>query len=188
MNERLRNREAEAAVETLLDFVGEDVGREGLRQTPNRVVRSFVELCSGYLLDPADLLGQATFVEQVDEMIVTGPFPFSSTCEHHLLPFLGTAVVAYVPRDGRITGLSKVPRAFHALAARLQVQERLTVEMADAVEKALDPQGVAVVVQAEHLCASVRGVRTRTPLSTSVMRGCFRERDAARAEVLALLR
>jgi GTP cyclohydrolase I len=152
------------------------------------VVRAWQELCCGYHQDPVAILHQAMFTDaQADELIVAGPFPFASICEHHLLPFIGTAVVAYLPDEGRVTGLSKLPRALAALSARLQVQERLTHEMAEAMETALDPLGWGVVLRAEHLCASVRGVRTRTPFTTSVMRGALRSNDAARAELLALI-
>lgn len=181
--------EVEYAIDTLLRYIGEDPDRPGLTDTPRRVVRAWQELCAGYHVDPVVLLRSAMFVDaDLDELVIAGPFAFASMCEHHLLPFVGTAVVGYVPKEGRVTGLSKLPRALAALSARLQVQERLTSEMADALEEALDPLGVAVVLVAEHLCASVRGVRTRTPFTTSVMRGCCRENAPARAELLALIR
>jgi GTP cyclohydrolase IA len=180
--------QAEAAVLTLLDFIGEDSGREGLADTPSRVARSWQELCCGYAQDPVAILRSAMFTDaELDELVVAGPFPFASMCEHHLLPFVGTAVIAYLPEAGRVTGLSKLPRALGALSARLQVQERLTAQMADALRLALDPLGWGVVLRAEHLCASVRGVRTRTPFTTSVMRGALRSNPAARAEMLALV-
>lgn len=181
--------EAEAAVARLLALIGEDPDRPGLIDTPRRVVAAWEEMACGYQLDPVAILRSAVFVDaDLDELVVAGPFPFASTCEHHLLPFTGEASIAYVPRDGKVTGLSKLPRALGALAARLQVQERLTSQVADAVEAALDPLGVAVVLRAEHLCASLRGVRTRTPFTTSVVRGVLRDRDAARAEALGLMR
>jgi GTP cyclohydrolase I len=180
--------DAEAAVGTLLTLIGEDRDRPGLLDTPSRVVRSWQELCCGYAQDPVAILRSAMFTDaHLDELVVAGPFPFASICEHHLLPFVGTAVIAYLPDEGRVTGLSKLPRALAALSARLQVQERLTSEMADALHLALDPLGWGVVLRAEHLCASVRGVRTRTPFTTSVMRGALRSNDAARAELLALI-
>jgi GTP cyclohydrolase I len=177
------------AVVRLLELVGEDPTRPGLVDTPRRVVNAWREMTAGYQVDPVGLLRSAVFTDgAVDQMVTAGPFPFSSICEHHLLPFSGVAAVSYVPRGGRVTGLSKLPRAVHALAGRLQVQERLTRQIADAMVEALDPAGVAVVVSAVHSCASLRGVRTRTPFTTSEMRGVFRDRDAARSELLHLIR
>lgn len=177
------------AVVRILEMVGEDPTREGLLDTPRRVVKAWRELTAGYAVDPVEVLGSAVFTDgAVDQMVTAGPFSFSSICEHHLLPFSGVAAVSYVPRNGKVTGLSKLPRAVHALAGRLQVQERLTRQIAEALTEALDPAGVAVVVSAVHSCASLRGVRTRTPFTTSEMRGVFRDRDAARSELLHLIR
>jgi len=187
MGDRPPDTPAEAAVRTLLEHVGEDPQREGLRDTPGRVARAWTEMTCGYRLDPVDILRSALFTEPgADQLVVAGPFEFTSLCEHHCLPFAGVAVVGYVPADGRITGLSKLPRAVLALAQRLQVQERLTAEIADAIETALHPQGVGVVLTAVHSCAELRGVKTRTPFTTSDMRGCLRNEQAARAELLAV--
>lgn len=177
------------AVVRLLELVGEDPSRAGLLGTPRRVVAALREMTAGYADDPVKVLRSAVFSEaESDAMVVAGPFPFQSLCEHHVLPFTGFAAVGYVPRDGNIVGLSKLPRAFLALARRLQVQERLTHEMAAAVVKALDPFGVGVVVTAVHACAELRGVRTRTPMTTSAMVGCLRDQPECRQELLALTR
>lgn len=176
------------AVQRLLLHVGEDPNRQGLVGTPDRVVRALAEMTCGYREDPVALLRSAMFTEEgADEIIVAGPFPMMSLCEHHLLPFVGHCVAAYIPRDGVITGLSKIPRAAHAIFRRLQVQERATAALADAMVEALDPEGVGVVVRATHACAELRGVRTRTPMTTSVMRGHLRDRSDARSELLSLI-
>jgi GTP cyclohydrolase I len=179
---------AEAAVRELLLAVGEDPDREGLKQTPSRVARSYAETFGGLFVDPDDVL-ETTFDEHHDELVLVKDIPLYSTCEHHLIPWHGTAAVGYIPGDdGRITGLSKLARLVDLYARRPQVQERLTTQVADAVMSRLQPQGVIVVVEAEHLCMSMRGVRkpgSRT--MTSAVRGIFQSDPRTRAEALSLV-
>ena len=173
------------AVAELLAAIGEDPGREGLVATPARVADMYAELFSGIGDDPARHL-TVTFAADHDEMVMVRDIPFASFCEHHLVPFIGRAHVAYIPGDdGRITGLSKLARLVDGFAHRLQVQERLTTQIAGAIEEALAPQGVLVVVEAEHLCMSMRGVRKPGTLTvTSSVRGLFRTDVATRAEAM----
>lgn len=176
------------AVRTLLRLVGESPDREGLQSTPGRVVESLVQLTSGYRADVADLLANAVFPESYDEMVLVRDIRFYSLCEHHLLPFFGTAQVAYIP-DGRVVGLSKLPRIVDAFSRRLQVQERLTSEIANAIQSHLQPKGVAVVLEADHLCMMMRGVgQPESRTVTSCMTGVFRRDPRTRAEFLGLLR
>jgi GTP cyclohydrolase IA len=179
---------AEAAVRELLIAVGEDPDREGLQATPGRVARAYAEVFAGLFVDPDDVL-QTTFDEHHDELVLVKDIPIYSTCEHHLVPWHGTAAVGYIPgSDGRITGLSKLARVVDLYARRPQVQERLTSQVADAVLKRLDPQGVIVVVQAEHLCMSMRGIRKPgTMTMTSAVRGIFKSDSRTRAEALNLI-
>lgn len=173
-----------AAVREILTAVGEDVDREGLRGTPERIARLYGELLAGYTTDPVALVNGALFQAEYDEMIVVRDIEFSSLCEHHLLPFLGHAHVAYVPRD-KIIGLSKIPRIVDMFARRLQVQERLTRQVADFVAEVVQPQGVAVVIEALHLCASIRGVKkSQARMVTSVMTGAFKTNPKTRAEFM----
>lgn len=176
-----------AAVRELLAAIGEDPDREGLRETPARVARAYAELFEGLDADAAEVLS-TTFDIAHDEMVLVKDIEVYSTCEHHLVPFHGLAHVGYVPsRDGRITGLSKIARLVDVYAKRPQVQERLTTQVADAMVRLLEPRGVIVVVECEHLCMSMRGVRkpgARTV--TSAVRGVLRE-PATRAEVLSLI-
>ena len=178
----------ENAVRELLGAIGEDPKRDGLLDTPARVARMYGEICSGLREEPADHLEKTFQVEQ-DEIIVVRDISFYSICEHHLIPFCGKAHVAYLPeKDGRITGLSKLARLVDGFARRPQVQERLTGEIADAIDEKLSPRGAAVVLEAEHLCMSMRGIRkpgARTV--TSSMRGIFRSNSASREEVLNLI-
>lgn len=175
-------------IRALLYLVGDDPDREGLRDTPSRVVRALQDHCNTNGTTPEAILG-TVFTEAVDEMVVVGPVSFSSLCEHHLLPMHGTATIAYIPRDGRVVGLSKLPRLLDHFASRLQVQERLTAQVAEAIQSVLDPLGVAVVLRGTHTCLSTRGARKREALmTTSVMNGYFRDLPAARAEVLDLAR
>ena len=177
-----------AAVAELLDAIGEDVTRTGLRETPRRVAEMYAELFSGIDTDPASNL-RTTFAAGHDEMVMVRDIPFTSLCEHHLVPFSGHAHVAYLPGpDGRITGLSKLARLVEGFARRLQVQERMTVEIADAIDKDLQPRGALVVIEAEHLCMSMRGVRKPgTTTITSSVRGTFRSDPATRAEALGFV-
>ena len=176
----------EGAVRTILSAVGEDPSRPGLQDTPGRVARMYAEMFSGLKIDPARHL-QVTFPEDYDEMVLVRDITFTSMCEHHLLPFSGTAHVAYIP-NGRVTGLSKLARVVEEVARRPQVQERMTHMIADLVERELQSTGVAVVIQAEHSCMSIRGVRKPgSSTVTSAMRGVFKTNQASRAEVLALI-
>jgi GTP cyclohydrolase IA len=178
----------EKAVAELLEAIGEDVSRDGLADTPARVAAMYEELFSGLHDDPARHL-TVTFAADHDEMVMVRDIPFASLCEHHLVPFIGRAHVAYIPNsDGRLTGLSKLARLVDGYARRLQVQERMTTEIADAIESALDPRGVLVVVEAEHLCMSMRGVKKPGTLTvTSAVRGLFRRDPATRAEAMQFL-
>lgn len=181
--------DARDAVQALLVALGEDPGREGLRRTPERVAELYGELLSGRDVDPASVL-DVVFDEGCDEMILVRDIPLASVCEHHLLPFTGRAHVGYVPnKKGQITGLSKLARVVDVCSRRLQVQERLTAQVADAIERALDPRGVIVVVEAEHLCMSIRGIKAPGHRAvTSAVRGIFRENVATRAEAMAMIR
>ena len=181
------NGTVEAAVQRILTEIGEDPERDGLVGTPGRVHRMYTELTAGYHVDPDRLINNAIFEVDYSEMVVVKDIPFYSLCEHHLLPFFGTAAVAYIPR-GRVLGLSKIPRIVEMYARRLQVQERLTQQVADFLEERLQPQGVGVVIEATHLCAVMRGVRKAgTIMTTSAVLGLFRSRDKTRAEFLAHL-
>lgn len=178
----------ERGVRLLLEGIGEDLGRPGMRETPARVARMYEEITSGLHEDPSEVL-QAVFDEGHDEMVMVRDIPLHSLCEHHLLPFIGRAHVAYVPnRHGRITGLSKLARLVDGLAKRPQVQERLTAQVADALVERLDPQGALVVLEAEHLCMSMRGVRKPGAITvTSAVRGVFRDSMPTRLEAMNLI-
>ena len=176
------NGRVEAAVHQILTEIGEDPDRQGLIGTPERVHRMYTELTAGYHVDPERLINGAIFDIAYSEMVVVKDIPFYSLCEHHLLPFFGTAAVGYIPR-GRVVGLSKIPRIVEMYGRRLQVQERLTQQIADFLQERLDPQGVGVVLEATHLCAVMRGVRKPgTVMTTSYVLGLFRTRDRTRAE------
>lgn len=181
-------RRAEEAVRELIRWIGDDPGREGLRDTPRRVTEAFLEYFRGYEECPESYLTR-TF-EQVggyDEIVLLRDIPFHSHCEHHLAPIMGKAHVAYLPKD-KVVGISKLARVVHAFAKRLQVQERLTAEIADCIQKVLEPAGVAVVIEATHACMTCRGVETPgVVMTTSRMMGVFREDDKARHEVLKLM-
>jgi GTP cyclohydrolase IA len=176
------------AVRDILEAVGEDPDRDGLQRTPERMADMYAELLSGIGRDAAEELN-VVFDAGHDEMIMVRDIPLYSLCEHHGLPFIGTANVAYIPnKDGQITGLSKLARVVDTLSRRLQVQERLTTQIADAIEKALDPRGVLVVLEAEHLCMTMRGVsKPGSRTVTSAVRGQFRKNDATRAEAMRLI-
>ena len=183
----LDDTSAEDAVVRLLQFIGEDPTREGLRETPGRVMRAWKEWSSGYDIDPAGVL--KTFKDgATDEMVIVHNIPVVSKCEHHMADITGLAHVGYIP-NGRILGLSKLPRLVEVFARRLQVQERLTGQIADALQEHLHPKGVGVLVRASHACMSGRGVRVHGSLTTtSAMRGAFLDKPEARAEFLALCR
>jgi GTP cyclohydrolase I len=178
----------EAAVLEILAALGEDPERDGLQKTPGRVARMYEELFAGFEENPADHL-EVTFAADHDEMVMVRDIPFASLCEHHMVPFMGRAHVAYIPgSDGRITGLSKLARLVDGYAKRLQVQERMTSQIADTIELALDPKGVLVVVEAEHLCMSMRGVKkSGTSTVTSAVRGLFRSDTSTRFEAMQFL-
>jgi len=178
----------EAAVREILTAIGEDPDRDGLLETPARVARMYAETCSGLHDDPARHL-KVTFDANHDEMIMVRDIPLYSLCEHHLVPFHGTAHVAYIPNtDGRVTGLSKLARLVDGYARRPQVQERLTAQVANAIEATLSPRGVLVVVEAEHLCMAMRGVRKPgSSTVTSAVRGLFRDDVASRAEAMRFI-
>ena len=178
--------EHEALVRRQLELLGEDPEREGIRRTPERVAKSLAWLTRGYSLDVADAVGDAQFAEEHRQMVMVRDIDFYSLCEHHMLPFYGKAHIAYVP-NGRILGLSKLPRIVEIYARRLQVQERLTEQIATAVEHVVDPLGVGVVLEAVHLCLMMRGVEKQgSKTITSALRGTFRECPMTRDEFLRL--
>ncbi len=183
------NRErVEAAVRELLIGIGEDPDRPGLVGTPDRVARACEELFGGIADDPARHLRKQFHEPGNEELVVVRDIPFHSMCEHHLLPFIGRAHVAYIPRDGRITGLSKIARCVAGYAARPQLQERLTAQIADAMVDELDPLGVLVVIEAEHTCMTMRGIRAAGAMTvTSAVRGSLRSDARSREEALSLL-
>jgi GTP cyclohydrolase I len=177
-----------AAVREILAAIGEDPDRDGLRDTPARVGRMYAEICAGLHEDPATHL-KVAFEAGHDEMVLVRDIPLYSLCEHHLIPFLGKAHVAYIPNyDGRVTGLSKLARVVDGFAKRPQVQERLTVQIAEAMETVLQPMGVMVVIEAEHLCMSMRGIRKAGATTvTSAVRGSFRTSESTRAEAMRFI-
>lgn len=178
----------EAAVRELLIGIGEDPDRPGLVGTPDRVARACEELFGGIADDPAHHLRKQFYEPGNEELVVVRDIPFHSMCEHHLLPFIGRAHVAYIPRDGRITGLSKIARCVAGYAARPQLQERLTAQVADAMVDELDPLGVLVVIEAEHTCMTMRGIRAAGAMTvTSAVRGSLRSDARSREEALSLL-
>ncbi|HSK93687.1 MAG TPA: GTP cyclohydrolase I FolE [Candidatus Angelobacter sp.] len=182
-----RRPSLEEAVRTLLAEVGEDPAREGLARTPERVRRMYDELTAGYHVDPDGLVNGAWFAVDYDEMVVVRDIEFFSLCEHHLLPFIGRAHVGYLPK-GRVIGLSKLPRIVDMYAQRLQVQERLTVQIADFLMERLEPKGVGCVIEATHLCTMMRGVRKQeATMVTSSMVGTFRRDARTRAEFMGLI-
>jgi GTP cyclohydrolase I len=175
----------EQAVAQILSAVGEDPRREGLQFTPRRVARMYHELLGGYTMDPTAIVNDALFEVKYDEMVIVRDIEFYSMCEHHMLPFIGRAHVAYIP-NGKVLGLSKIPRIVDMYARRLQVQERMTRQIADFLRDLLQPQGVAVVVEAMHLCSMMRGVKKHDArMTTSAMHGAFRANLASREEFLA---
>jgi GTP cyclohydrolase I len=178
------NEQIEEAVRTILDHIGEDVEREGLLKTPSRVATMYAELTAGYRVDPQALINDAVFSVDYDEMVMVTDIEFSSLCEHHMLPFMGRVHVAYIP-NGKVIGLSKIPRIVEMFARRLQVQERMTVQIAEFIDAALHPLGVAVVAEGVHLCSVMRGVKkANAKMITSAMRGVFRSDPKTRAEFM----
>ena len=185
--DRPSREEAEAAVRVLLRWAGDDPRREGLRDTPARVIRSYEEFFAGYAQDPREILARTfTEVQGYDEMIVLKDIRFESYCEHHMVPIIGRAHVAYLPSK-RVVGISKLARLVDAFAKRLQIQEKMTAQIADTVNDVLEPQGVGVIIKASHHCMTTRGVhKPDTDLVTSRMLGCFRDNALTRQEFLGM--
>jgi len=179
---------AEAAVRELLTAVGEDPGRPGLKDTPARVARAYAETFAGLWQDPGEVLA-TSFDEDHDELVLVKDIPMYSTCEHHLVPFHGVAHIGYIPgEDGRVSGLSKLARLVEVYARRPQVQERMTSQIADALDDVLGPRGVLVIIEAEHLCMAMRGIRKPGSTTvTSAVRGIFRTSQATRSEAMSLV-
>ena len=182
------NDPIEGYIHALLKELGEDPGRDGLQNTPSRVARSFRFLTSGYDQDPREILNDALFDVSYDEMVVVKDIDFYSLCEHHMIPFFGRAHVAYIP-NGKVVGLSKIPRLVEMFARRLQVQERMTTEIAETIEEVLQPKGVGVVVEASHLCMMMRGVERQNAYAiSSSLKGSFSEDPKTRSEFMDLIR
>ncbi|PTX59898.1 GTP cyclohydrolase I [Melghirimyces profundicolus] len=183
----VNHEKIQKAVRMILEAVGEDPDREGLRDTPARVARMYEEVFSGMNEKPEEYFS-TLFSEDHEEMVLVKDIPFFSMCEHHLVPFYGKAHVGYIPKRGRVTGLSKLARAVDAIARRPQLQERITYTVADSIEKTLQPHGVIVVVEAEHMCMTMRGVKKPgSQTVTSAVRGVFAKDPAARAEAFSLI-
>ncbi len=176
----------ENAVKEILDAIGEDVNREGLKHTPSRVAKMYAELLAGHNHNPKEHI-KSVFTENYDEVVLLRDIPFYSICEHHIMPFIGTACVAYLPR-AKVLGVSKLARIVDCFARRLQVQERLTTQIADFLMTELKPQGVAVVLEASHSCMTIRGIKKPgSVMTTSALRGIFKSDSRSRAEVLSLM-
>lgn len=183
-----RHAAIEAAVREILLRVGEDPEREGLLNTPNRIARMYDEILAGYHVDPIALVNDALFTVEYDEMVLVKDIEFFSMCEHHMLPFFGRAHVAYTP-CGKVIGLSKIPRIVEMFARRLQVQERMTRQIAELLDEVLKPYGVGVVIEGSHMCSMMRGVKKEhARMVTSTMLGAFKEKDKTRNEFLSHLR
>jgi GTP cyclohydrolase I len=181
---KVNAEEIQKAISSILQAVGENPEREGLKRTPERVARMYAELLSGYKADPIAVVNDAIFDVKYDEMVIVRDVEFYSLCEHHILPFMGRVHVAYIP-DGKVLGVSKIPRIVEIFARRLQVQERMTRQIADLIRDVLHPQGVGVVVEALHLCMMMRGVQKHNArMTTSAMHGAFRSNLATRQEFL----
>ena len=186
MNVKADEASIRTAVEIIIRAIGEDIEKEGLRETPRRIAQMYQELFSGVGEDPVGELS-VSFEENHQEMVILRDIPFYSMCEHHFLPFHGVAHIGYIP-SGRVVGISKLARVVEILARRPQLQERLTGQIADTIMEGLDPQGVAVVIEAEHLCMTMRGIKKPgSKVVTSANRGIFREREMTRAEFLSLI-
>lgn len=177
----------ENAVKTMMLHVGEDPSREGLLETPQRVRKAYEFIYGGYKEDPREILSKALFSSSNDEMVLIKDIEFYSTCEHHLLPIIGRVHVAYIP-DGKVVGLSKIPRVVNVFARRMQIQEQLTEQIADAIMDTIKPKGVAVVVQARHMCMEMRGVeKINSATTSSALRGLFKRDEKTRAEFFSLI-
>ncbi len=177
----------EKAVREILELIGENPDREGLKKTPERVYKAFLHLTNGYAKDPKEVLGEALFSSSNDEMVLVRDIEFYSLCEHHLLPIIGRAHVAYIP-DGKVVGLSKIPRMVDIFARRLQIQEQMTEQIADAIMQTVEPKGVGVVIQARHMCMEMRGVeKICSTTVSSALRGVFKENLKTREEFFSLI-
>ncbi len=182
-----QNKAFEDAVKAMMLHVGEDPNREGLLETPKRVRKAYEFIYGGYKEDPHEILSKALFTSSNDEMVLIKDIEFYSTCEHHLLPIIGRVHVAYIP-DGKVVGLSKIPRVVNVFARRMQIQEQLTEQIADAIMNAIAPKGVAVVVQARHMCMEMRGVeKINSTTTSSALRGLFKRDEKTRAEFFSLI-
>lgn len=181
------NNEFENAVKSMMIHVGEDPEREGLKDTPSRVRKAYEFIYGGYKENPKEILEKALFTTTNDEMVLLKDIEFYSMCEHHLLPIIGRVHVAYIP-DGKVVGLSKIPRVVNVFARRMQIQEQLTEQIADAIMSSVQPKGVAVVIQARHMCMEMRGVEKITSTTTSsALRGLFKKDEKTRAEFFSLI-
>lgn len=187
MSQENEQQNFEEAVKTMIRYVGEDVNREGLEKTPSRVLKAYEFMFGGYKEDPQTILNSAMFASSNDEMVLVKDIEFYSTCEHHLLPIIGRAHVAYIP-NGKVVGLSKIPRIVDIFARRMQIQEQLTEQIADALMEAVEPKGVAVVIQARHMCMEMRGVEKICSTTTSsALRGLFKRDEKTRSEFFSLI-
>jgi len=182
-----REKELETAVTKVLELLGEDPDREGLLKTPNRVAKALQFLTQGYEQDPMEILNQALFSTSNDEMVLVRDIEFYSMCEHHMLPIIGRAHVAYIP-NGKVVGLSKIPRIVNVFARRLQIQEQMTEQIADAITETINPKGVAVVLHARHMCMEMRGVeKINSTTVSSALRGLFKKDERTRSEFYNLI-
>jgi GTP cyclohydrolase I len=183
-NKEMDQEKIQEAIRNILSAIGEDPDRHGLQRTPERVARMYAEMLAGYRVDPIAMINDACFEDAYDEMVIVRDIEFYSLCEHHMLPFIGRAHVAYLP-NGRVIGLSKIPRIVDMYACRLQIQERMTRQIAEFIDHLLKPRGVAVAVEALHLCSMIRGVKKHdSRMTTSMMLGSFRTDLAMRMEFL----
>ncbi|OYZ66678.1 MAG: GTP cyclohydrolase I FolE [Sulfuricurvum sp. 24-42-5] len=183
----MENEDFINAVKTMIGHVGEDPQREGLLKTPERVLKAYKFMFGGYQEDPQAILNSAMFTTSNDEMVLIKDIEFYSTCEHHLLPIIGRAHIAYIP-DGKVVGLSKIPRVVDVFARRMQIQEQLTEQIADALMRSINPKGVAVVIQARHMCMEMRGVQKISSTTTSsALRGLFKRDEKTRMEFFSLI-
>ena len=182
-----KEQEFEQAITKVLELIGEDPKREGLLKTPSRVAKAFDFLTEGYQQDPKEILSQALFSTSNDEMVLVRDIEFYSMCEHHILPIIGRAHVAYIP-DGKVVGLSKIPRIVNVFARRLQIQEQMTEQIADAISESITPKGVAVVLHARHMCMEMRGVeKVNSTTVSSALRGLFKSDERTRSEFYNLI-
>ncbi|MBP7792435.1 MAG: GTP cyclohydrolase I FolE [Candidatus Goldbacteria bacterium] len=184
----MNKKKIRTAIKLILESIGEDINREGLKNTPQRVADMYEEIFSGIKLSPYDFIKVFTN-EEHDEMVILKDIPFFSICEHHMLPFFGKSHIAYIPKNNKLIGLSKLARVVDIYSKRLQLQERLTTQIADTLVNAIDPMGVLVILEAEHLCTTMRGVKKPgSVMVTSAIRGIFRKNESTRKEALSLIK